>query len=158
LDGASLTIVLTDVLTDILTGGSPALGCDASPDPMLFDSFAAGAGQQRLLTLGGVFTPDEVLAGQALFADTLTRSLWRPVEAIGGASVISQVTPALVAKMFPATSRANIELYLPLIRRALMERGLVDKGMVLMTLATVRAETSAFDPISESPSPLNTQS
>jgi len=72
-------------------------------------------------------------------------------------SVISQITPDLISKMFPGAPRANIERYLPLVRRALAERGLVDKAMVLMAMATMRAETATFDPISEAPSFLNTQ-
>ena len=72
-------------------------------------------------------------------------------------SVISQLTTDLVIRMFPAAPRANINKYLPLVRRALAERGLVDKAMILMALATVRAECATFDPISEAPSPLNTE-
>jgi peptidoglycan L-alanyl-D-glutamate endopeptidase CwlK len=72
--------------------------------------------------------------------------------------VMSQLTPDLVIRMFPAAPRANIEKYLPLVRRALIERGLVDKAMILMALATMRAECATFDPISEVPSPLNTES
>jgi putative chitinase len=72
-------------------------------------------------------------------------------------SVISQLTTDLVIRMFPAAPRANINKYLPLVRRALAERGLVDKAMILMALATVRAECATFDPISEGPSPLNTE-
>jgi putative chitinase len=75
---------------------------------------------------------------------------------IGGASVMSQLTPDLVIRMFPAAPPANIKKHLPLVRRALAERGLVDKAMVLMALATVRAECVTFDPVSEAPSPLNT--
>ena len=77
--------------------------------------------------------------------------------AFGGTSVLSQLNPDLVARMFPSAPRANIERYLPLVRKALAERGLVDKAMVLMALATVRAECATFDPISEAPSPLNTE-
>jgi putative chitinase len=72
-------------------------------------------------------------------------------------SVMSMLTPDTVARMFPAAPRANIKKYLPLVRRALTERGLVDKEMVLMALATVRAECATFNPISEAPSPLNTE-
>jgi putative chitinase len=72
------------------------------------------------------------------------------------ASVMSQLTPELVIRMFPAAPPANIKKHLPLVRRALAERGLVDKAMVLMALATVRAECVTFDPVSEAPSPLNT--
>ncbi|HEV2663468.1 MAG TPA: hypothetical protein VG324_01070 [Blastocatellia bacterium] len=72
-------------------------------------------------------------------------------------SVISQLTTDLVIRMFPAAPRANINKHIPLVRRALAERGLVDKAMILMALATVRAECATFDPISEAPSPLNTE-
>jgi len=72
------------------------------------------------------------------------------------ASVMSQLTPELVIRMFPAAPPANIKKHLPLVRRALAERGLVDKAMVLMALATVRAECVTFDPVSEAQSPLNT--
>src|SRR5215470_13138493 len=72
------------------------------------------------------------------------------------ASVMSQLTPDVVIRMFPAAPPANIKKHLPLVRRALAERGLVDKAMVLMALATVRAECVTFDPVSEAPSPLNT--
>jgi putative chitinase len=77
--------------------------------------------------------------------------------ALSEASAISQLTPDLVVRMFPAAPRANINKHLPLVRRALAERGLVDKAMILMALATVRAECATFDPISEAPSPLNTE-
>jgi putative chitinase len=75
---------------------------------------------------------------------------------VSDTAVISQLTPDLVIRMFPAAPRANIEKYLPLVRRALTERGLVDKAMILMALATMRAECAAFDLTGEVPSPLNT--
>jgi len=78
-------------------------------------------------------------------------------DAFSEASVMSQLTPDLVIRMFPAAPPANIKKYLPLVRRALAERGLVDKAMILMALATARAECATFDPISEAPSPLNTE-
>jgi peptidoglycan L-alanyl-D-glutamate endopeptidase CwlK len=71
---------------------------------------------------------------------------------------LSQLTPDLVIRMFPSAPRANIEKHLPIVRRALAERGLVDRTMVLMALATVRAESAAFEPVSEAPSALNTRS
>ena len=71
-------------------------------------------------------------------------------------SVMSQLTPDLVIRMFPAAPLANVKKHLPIMRRALAERGLVDKAMILMALATVRAECATFDPVSEAPSPLNT--
>jgi putative chitinase len=78
-------------------------------------------------------------------------------EAYESTEMISQLTPNLVIRMFPSAPRANIERYLPIVRRALTERGLVDKAMILMALATVRAESATFDPISEVPSPYNTE-
>ncbi len=79
-----------------------------------------------------------------------------PAASFSDASVMSQLTPDLVIRMFPAAPRANVKKHLPLVRRALAERGLVDKAMILMALATVRAECATFDPVSEAPSPLNT--
>jgi peptidoglycan L-alanyl-D-glutamate endopeptidase CwlK len=69
---------------------------------------------------------------------------------------LSELTADLVIRMFPAAPRANIEKHLPIVLRALAESGLVDKTMVLMALATVRAESAAFEPVSEAPSALNT--
>jgi peptidoglycan L-alanyl-D-glutamate endopeptidase CwlK len=80
-----------------------------------------------------------------------------PAGALSEASALSQLTPDLVVRMFPAAPLANIKKHLPLVRRALAERGLVDKSMILMALATVRAECATFDPISEGTSPLNTE-
>lgn len=61
-----------------------------------------------------------------------------------------------VAKLFPDAPINNIRNYLPLVLRALAEKGLGDKNMVLMALATIRAETAAFAPISEYQSKYNT--
>ncbi|HKQ75384.1 MAG TPA: hypothetical protein VJ810_16915 [Blastocatellia bacterium] len=104
---------------------------------------------------------DAVLIGDSIasgFDTRLNKNALRMYEPMnfGGASVISQITPAMVARMFPGAPRANIEKYWPLVRKALVERGLVDKAMVLMALATVRVESYTFAPISEESSPLNT--
>lgn len=80
-----------------------------------------------------------------------------PARVYSETAVISQLTTAVCARMFPSAPRANIERYLPLVRRALTERGLVDKVMILMALATVRAESAAFEPTSEVQSPYNTE-
>ncbi|MGH9832112.1 MAG: glycoside hydrolase family 19 protein [Blastocatellia bacterium] len=77
-------------------------------------------------------------------------------EYYGDTSVISRITPDLVASMFPGAPRANIELFLPIVVRGLAELELVDKTMVLMALATIRAETAQFEPVSELASELNT--
>lgn len=75
---------------------------------------------------------------------------------LGAVSVIPQVTVNLVARMFPGTPRTNIETYLPFVLGALEGTQLVDKPMVLMALATIRAETAGFEPISEHVSRFNT--
>lgn len=68
----------------------------------------------------------------------------------------STVTVALVSKMFPFTHLANIQLHLPVLLDALTRHGLNDRVMVLMALATIRAETASFQPISEGRSRFNT--
>jgi peptidoglycan L-alanyl-D-glutamate endopeptidase CwlK len=58
--------------------------------------------------------------------------------------------------MFPFTPVQNIRSHLPVVLDALVEPQLTDKPMVLMALATIRAETESFEPISEGQSMLNT--
>lgn len=71
---------------------------------------------------------------------------------------MEQYTPAQVYKMFPNGQRVkrNIERYLPYVLKSLQKLKLNDKDMVLMALATIRAETAAFEPISEYKSKWNT--
>jgi putative chitinase len=69
---------------------------------------------------------------------------------------VSKVTPVLVSKMFPGTPLANIEENLPFVMEALVKAKLADKDMVLMALATIRAETGNFTPLSEFISKFNT--
>src|SRR5207302_10346400 len=59
-------------------------------------------------------------------------------------------------KMFPRTPIDNIKANLPLVLRALEDAGLSDKDMVLMALASVRADTGDFTPLSEYKSRFNT--
>lgn len=69
---------------------------------------------------------------------------------------IETVTVAKVAEMFPGTRRANITANLPFVLDALVEANLADKPMILMGLATIRAETAQFLPIDEGQSRWNT--
>jgi putative chitinase len=71
-------------------------------------------------------------------------------------SVLADVTVHVVAEMFPGTPTRNIELNLPTVLQALIAPELTDKPMVLMSLATIRAETAGFVPISEGQSRFNT--
>jgi putative chitinase len=70
--------------------------------------------------------------------------------------VMPQVTPDTVSRMFPRTPVRNIGDNLPFVRDALIEGRLIDKPMVLMALATIRAETESFRPIDEGESRFNT--
>ncbi|MGZ8425574.1 MAG: peptidoglycan-binding protein [Candidatus Binatia bacterium] len=71
-------------------------------------------------------------------------------------SVIPGVTVTIVSKMFPFTQVDNIRDSLPFVLKGLVERTLGDKPMVLMALATIRAETESFQPINEGLSKFNT--
>ena len=66
------------------------------------------------------------------------------------------VTPQTIAPMFPGTPLVNIEANLPYVLNALADADLCDREMILMALATIRAEAASFLPISEFQSPYNT--
>ncbi|MBM3117326.1 peptidoglycan-binding protein [Jeongeupia naejangsanensis] len=67
-----------------------------------------------------------------------------------------QVNVASVQKMFPATKASNIERNLPYVVAALRAAGLIERELICMALATIRAETEGFVPISEGVSKFNT--
>ena len=71
-------------------------------------------------------------------------------------SVIPGLTVTIVSRMFPVTPVDNIRDNLPFVLQGLVERSLGDKRMVLMALATIRAETESFQPINEGLSKFNT--
>lgn len=62
-----------------------------------------------------------------------------------------------VARMCPASPRANIATHLPNILAGLSDCGLLDRDMFLVAIATVRAEVEAFRPIDEGVSTFNTR-
>lgn len=66
------------------------------------------------------------------------------------------ITPQLVAQLFPATPIANIAANLPHVLNALAAAGLADPSMLLVALATIRAEAEPFLPLTEQPCFLNT--
>lgn len=70
-------------------------------------------------------------------------------------NVIPGVTVQAVSHMFPHTPLGNIEENLPAVCDALVAQTLTDKPMVLMALATIRAETESFEPIAEGRSRFN---
>jgi putative chitinase len=71
-------------------------------------------------------------------------------------SLIPDITVEMAARMLPYAPRANVERNLPIVLNALVGPQLADKPMVLMALATIRAETGSFLPISEGQSRYNT--
>jgi len=75
-----------------------------------------------------------------------------------GTTTATVVNPTVsaVAKMFPGVPTSNIETNLPFVMQALVAADLGDKNMVLMALATIRAETGNFTPLSEFQSKFNT--
>jgi len=71
-------------------------------------------------------------------------------------TVIPGVTVQIVSQMFPRTPLQNIKRHLPIVLDALVAPELTDKPMVLMSLATIRAETAGFVPVDEGLSRFNT--
>ncbi len=78
------------------------------------------------------------------------------IAALNMPSVTSNVTEDNVSPLFPGTPRANIQFHLPYVLKSLLGVQLADKAMVLMALATIRAETASFQPIEEFQSSFNT--
>src|SRR5579883_2597481 len=91
--------------------------------------------------------PDGVAGPATLFALGLISAPALPV---------SGVPFDAVCRMFPGTPVGNIETHLPAVLEALVGAAMADKIMVLMALATIRAETGEFLPISEGVSSFNT--
>jgi putative chitinase len=110
-------------------------------------------------------TRDAVLAFQqraGLAADGIVGPGTATALGLGGAqfpppppSLIPSITVEIAAQIVPAP-RVNIESNLPFVLNALVEPELADKAMILMALATIRAETGSFLPISEGQSHYNT--
>jgi len=67
-----------------------------------------------------------------------------------------QITVSIASKILPYAPLDNIKKYLPFILTALEKESLNDKRFILMALATIRAETESFAPISEFISRYNT--
>jgi hypothetical protein len=71
-------------------------------------------------------------------------------------SLIPDITVDIATRILPYAPRANIESNLPFVLNGLVALQLADKPMILMALATIRAETGSFLPISEFESEFNT--
>lgn len=77
-------------------------------------------------------------------------------DAEGDKSASTQIGVAQVAQMFPYTPLGTISRHLPSVLKALRRHELLEKPMVLVALATIRAESEGFEPVSEWPSRFNT--
>jgi peptidoglycan L-alanyl-D-glutamate endopeptidase CwlK len=73
-----------------------------------------------------------------------------------GGAATAGISVEIASKMFPGTPVNNIKENLPFVLKALNDAGLSDKDMILMALATIRAETGNFTPLSEFKSKFNT--
>ncbi|MGZ8843105.1 MAG: nSTAND1 domain-containing NTPase, partial [Pyrinomonadaceae bacterium] len=71
-------------------------------------------------------------------------------------SITGKVTVEIVSQMFPGTPIDTINANLPSFLKALEDAGLTDKDMVLMALASVRADVGNFAPTEERKSRFNT--
>jgi putative chitinase len=70
--------------------------------------------------------------------------------------VTPEITIDIAARIVPGARREHLESNLPCVLSALEAVQLADKPMILMALATIRAETGSFVPISEFGSRFNT--
>jgi putative chitinase len=66
------------------------------------------------------------------------------------------ITANLVHQLFPFTPLSNVATNLPPVLAALAAANLADKPMLLVALATIRAEAEPFLPLTEAPSVYNT--
>ncbi|HRD34435.1 MAG TPA: peptidoglycan-binding protein [Rhodocyclaceae bacterium] len=121
-------------------------------DPGLVDG-KFGAGTEAALIgfqIGADLLADGVAGARTLAALGLARAddTWP--------NVLPAVDVQAVSEMFPFTPLRNIRENLPPVCEALLERELTDRPMVLMALATIRAETESFMPVGEGVSRFNT--
>jgi len=123
--------------------------------------------QSKGLTADGMVGPDTMAALQSTAAvagvnvaatnvgATASTTTTATTGSTGTAAGVT-VTVDQAARMFPGVPVKNIQTNLPFVMDALNDAGLGDKNMVLMALATIRAETGNFTPLSEFQSKFNT--
>ena len=113
--------------------------------------------QSQGLSADGIVGPNTAAALQANSGGDDSSGGATNSDATGTAEAsLPNVNGTAVSKMFPGVPVKNIEQSLPFVLQALADAGLGDTDMVLMALATIRAETGIFMPISEFKSKFNT--
>lgn len=121
-------------------------------DPGLADGDFGGGTEAalRAFQLSEGLVPDGIAGPRSLAALELAKpaDIWP--------DVLPGVSVQAVSQMFPFTPIGNIIENLPPVTTALSEYGLTDKPMVLMAMATIRAETESFKPVAEGLSRYNT--
>ncbi|MBM3644487.1 MAG: peptidoglycan-binding protein [Alphaproteobacteria bacterium] len=124
---------------------------DAGFDPGLIDG-AFGAGTRAAVLAfqhSKGLVADGVAGPRTQSALGLTKSAKLPDATPRG-------TVQIATQMFPFTPLGNIKRHLPEVLAALKADDIGDRLMVLMALATIRAETESFEPIPEGRSVFNT--
>ena len=124
---------------------------DKGFDPGLVDGAFGGGTEAAVLA----FQKSEGLLADGI-AGPRTLNALRLVTSPALPDVTGAVTVEMVSQMFPFTAIGNIKAQLPFVLAALKERGLHDRPMVLMALATIRAEAEPFLPVDEGRSKFNT--
>jgi predicted chitinase len=120
---------------------SKGLTADGIAGPQTMAALQLGAGAAAGASMGTTTSSGDSVSGAV---------------AAGAAAAVAGVTAETVSKMFPGVPITNIKENLPFVLQALADAGLADKPMVLMALATIRAETGNFTPLSEFKSKFNT--
>lgn len=120
-------------------------------NPGVLDSNFGGGTEAALLA----FQRSEGLLADGIAGPRTLRALGFD-QAGPAPDITGNVTLEMVSRMFPATPVRNISGNLPSVLRALGGMSLADKPMVLMALATIRAETECFLPVDEAVSRYNT--
>ena len=156
-----------DFIENMFSHLIPGLGKDQSPSQdqsaQSSQSPPAAPPQDPLLATLPAAAPAPALdtrlgALEASFADLRDTVAPAPAALLASdGDVTRKVTVDQVAQMFPATPKASIARHLPNVLAGLQGVELTDKPMVLMALATIRAETEGFVPISEGRSRFNTK-
>jgi len=101
-------------------------------------------------------TPDGIVGPETRAALGLSQDTKEEVSVKLLQDVTASVTVEQVSKMCPDAPLGHIRIHLPNVLKALSEVALGDQAMVLMAIATIRAETAGFEPISEFKSRFNT--
>ena len=120
-------------------------------NPGLIDGEFGGGTQAAVLA----FQRSEGLLADGV-AGPRTRAALGLVEDDRLPDVSAQMTLQVASRMCPVTPIGNIKASLPVLLESLGRAGLAHRTMTLMAVATIRAETESFLPISEGLSRFNT--